>query len=232
MPIELDKDLLRLRTAVLVCEQQHRDPDAHLAGLTCQYCNAADTEASDAITRVHVRILTCQQLAMEGVMGLLAELEDPSFTHFNVMEIAKWNMLLTNRVRELGLMITLANGFEPVGSMPIDEDKLKDLMSTVRERSGMPIGQMLSRTPPTTEPYQPMVRRKGDMGEGTRLQLVKEDDGDVIVSVYPVNGAPNDECEIQFCSPGSGGGKSPETWKALLALMAAINKDSADGRES
>lgn len=55
------------------------------------------------------------------------------------------------------------------------------------------------------------IARLGDMGEGTRLLLFKQDDGDVIVGVIP-SGFRFPVHSIEFCVPGSGGGASPKTW--------------------
>lgn len=67
------------------------------------------------------------------------------------------------------------------------------------------------------------VERVGDMGEGLKLQLLKEDDGDIIVSVIPKDHKFGDG--VQFCTPGSGGGKSPKTWNALLDLFKAMQEE-------
>ena len=73
---------------------------------------------------------------------------------------------------------------------------------------------------------EPVAERVGDMGEGTKLQLFREDDGDFIVSVMPAAHRIPD-LQVQFCVPGSGGGSSRHTWDALCALHAAMHADSA-----
>lgn len=70
-----------------------------------------------------------------------------------------------------------------------------------------------------------IAERIGDMGEGTKLQVFKEEDGDFIISVMSI-GHRIPEHQIQFCVPGIGGGCSPETWQALCALHEAILKDN------
>lgn len=72
-----------------------------------------------------------------------------------------------------------------------------------------------------------MASRMEDMSPTGKIQLVLQDDGDVGLSL--ITESERDGFmwnSIEFCSPGSGGGKSPETRKALLALMVAIEKDN------
>lgn len=72
-------------------------------------------------------------------------------------------------------------------------------------------------------PVEP-VARKGDMGEGLKLQLLRDGDGDIIVSVLPDKHKFGDMA-LEFCVPGTGGGKSPETFAALQALMRGMEED-------
>lgn len=69
-----------------------------------------------------------------------------------------------------------------------------------------------------------VVSRQGDMGEGLKLQLLKDGDGDIIVSILPANHRFSDAA-LEFCVPGSGGGTSPRTFEALQALMKAMELD-------
>lgn len=71
---------------------------------------------------------------------------------------------------------------------------------------------------------EPSAARAGDMGEGRKLVLFKEEDGDIIVSVIPIDHKFGEG--VQFCTPGSGGGASPTTWEALLALWRAMHADN------
>lgn len=67
------------------------------------------------------------------------------------------------------------------------------------------------------------ITRRGDMGENT-LRVLTDADGDVIVEVFsPERGA----VAAEFCT-GIGGGHSPNTRRALLALILAIEKDQAE----
>lgn len=70
----------------------------------------------------------------------------------------------------------------------------------------------------TARPRMTHVKRRPDMGELHRLELLLEDDGDVIVSIGMNT--------IQVCVPGTGGGRSPRTHRALLFLMQAIADDN------
>ena len=70
-----------------------------------------------------------------------------------------------------------------------------------------------------------IAERPGDMGEGTKLQVYREDDGDFIVSVMPI-GHRIPDIQVQFCVPGSGGGASTRTWNALRELHEALQADA------
>lgn len=71
------------------------------------------------------------------------------------------------------------------------------------------------------------VERIGDMGEGLKLRLYKQNDGDIIVSVTPVNERFGDG--VEFCSSGT---QSRRTWRALVALFSAMEADEAERPQS
>jgi hypothetical protein len=76
------------------------------------------------------------------------------------------------------------------------------------------------------------VTRAEDMSPDGRLRIWQQEDGDLIVEVVP----PYDPTStynlasiaVEFCTVGSGGGRSPHTRKALMALMEAIKLDNAE----
>lgn len=72
-------------------------------------------------------------------------------------------------------------------------------------------------------PIDTFVVRKEDMSRNGRLRLFKQDDGDVCVSVVEDDGT---SAGIEFCVPGTGGGKSPKTLSALNVLALAIEEDN------
>lgn len=81
------------------------------------------------------------------------------------------------------------------------------------------------------------VERPEDMSQKGKLRVFVEDDGYVIVAVHEEvkddDGTPmvGPGVDVQFCVPHPGGGHSPETWKALLALAKAMRRDvENDGR--
>lgn len=76
-------------------------------------------------------------------------------------------------------------------------------------------------------PVGRQTERIGDMGEGLKLQLFREDDGDIIVSVLPEKHKVAMDGGVQFCTPFSGGGRSQHTHAALVQLMVAMEKDAA-----
>ena len=76
-------------------------------------------------------------------------------------------------------------------------------------------------------PQERNVARQGEM-EPSSLMVLLEDDGDVELVVF--NGTTVRDYKraaIQFCAPGAGGGVSPRTREALIALMVAIEADNA-----
>ena len=62
---------------------------------------------------------------------------------------------------------------------------------------------------------------QGDMGEPTRLQLIQQPDGDVVLTMY--NQAAGFIESIEFCS-SSGGGRLPMVTKKLREIIAELEK--------
>jgi hypothetical protein len=67
------------------------------------------------------------------------------------------------------------------------------------------------------------VGRYGDMSPSAHLRVGLDTDNDVYLSVWDESGG----ASIEFCTPGAGGGDSPATRMALIALMLAIEQDNA-----
>ena len=75
------------------------------------------------------------------------------------------------------------------------------------------------------------IQRNDDMHPPgvAMLRLTLQPDGDVIVAVDgidPITDKPT-YATAEFCTPGRGGGRSPRTHAALLALAAAMQEDAA-----
>jgi len=68
------------------------------------------------------------------------------------------------------------------------------------------------------------VGRFGDMSQHANMRVGLDNDNDVYVSVYDHEGGAN----VEFCTQFGGGGKSPNTRIALIALMVAMEQDNAD----
>jgi hypothetical protein len=71
-----------------------------------------------------------------------------------------------------------------------------------------------------------------DGSEGGRLEIHRSEDGDIWVTVWDAKGedaAPMavPRSSIRICTR-AGGGKSPETRKALYQVMEAIRKDGGE----
>lgn len=78
-----------------------------------------------------------------------------------------------------------------------------------------------------------IYERRDDMSQTGKLQVCRDNDGDLIVGVFKGDG-PNGDSEengwvsVEFCALGSGGGRSHHTRKALLDLIVAIQKDNQE----
>ena len=73
--------------------------------------------------------------------------------------------------------------------------------------------------------------RRDDMSPTDQLQLVLQDDGDVCIGIYKepqVSSIGPVILDIEFCTIGTGGGKSPHTMKALRELVLAVAKDNEE----
>lgn len=75
---------------------------------------------------------------------------------------------------------------------------------------------------PAEWPRSKAVARAEDMGPGC-LRVALDDDNDASVVVWDGKRSAN----VEFCAPGAGGGLSPRTRMALIALMVAIEADNA-----
>lgn len=64
-----------------------------------------------------------------------------------------------------------------------------------------------------------------DMSPTGRLQILRQEDGDVIVSVIQDD---NTSASVEFCAPMTGGGSSERTWKALRALFDSMEQDNKE----
>lgn len=70
--------------------------------------------------------------------------------------------------------------------------------------------------------------RMGDMDCTSALCVYMQEDGDLVVWLGAPH-FPNDEVkEVEFCTVGSGGGRSDHTRKALIDLILAIQKDNEE----
>lgn len=68
------------------------------------------------------------------------------------------------------------------------------------------------------------VERSGDMGQGTKLVVMRDSEGDVHLTICPIGHRFGME-RIEFCTSGS---KSPKTTSALIKLFEAMQEDEAE----
>lgn len=81
----------------------------------------------------------------------------------------------------------------------------------------------LTQAPNRLMPLNEFVVRKEDMSANGRLSLLREEDGDICGAIIEDDGSSTD---IQFCVPGTGGGRSPKTLAALHQLALAMLEDN------
>ncbi len=72
------------------------------------------------------------------------------------------------------------------------------------------------------------VSRCEDMSIRGKLVLYVQDDGDIIVAVHEPYFDDIRVAAVEFCIPGTGGGDSPETHRALRDLMEAMTADNEE----
>lgn len=72
-----------------------------------------------------------------------------------------------------------------------------------------------------------IVERLEDMSPKGRLRVCVQGDGDVIICLIQDDGRMAD---VEFCTPGAGGGGSRRTWEALRNLVSAMEADNDDPR--
>lgn len=88
---------------------------------------------------------------------------------------------------------------------------------------------MQAQAPRIKWPKSREVGRLGDMAPRghSHMQVILDADSDVCVHIWEQEGDDGQLAGIEFCCPGIGGGKSPRTREALLALMVAMEEDNA-----
>lgn len=62
-----------------------------------------------------------------------------------------------------------------------------------------------------------------DMSPTGRLQIMRQFDGDIILTCIDDNGH---MASVEFTTPMAGGGQSENTWKAIIALFDAMKEDN------
>jgi len=65
--------------------------------------------------------------------------------------------------------------------------------------------------------------RREDMSPVGKLSIIFQPDGDGIIGIWSED---RGYVSVEFCSPGSGGGRSRHTLKALRDLALAMERDN------
>lgn len=114
----------------------------------------------------------------------------------------------------------------------LSNDQLRELCVALGWQGGT-FHQVLAeiarlRDPVARWPVMEPVGRMGDMAPPgrTHMTVMLDCDGDACVSIWDQEGAGHGaRASIEFCT-SFGGGDSPETRKALIALAVAMNEDN------
>ena len=106
-----------------------------------------------------------------------------------------------------------------VAELEQDDEGLNDILADYNTA-------LIEQGPSVTWPKARDLARLEDMSPTGHLRLTLDGDNDICVEVFD----PRHECfcSVEFCAPGSGGGKSSHTRKALIEVMAAMERDNAE----
>lgn len=115
-------------------------------------------------------------------------------------------------------------------TLVLTHDEYALLRSALRERECSATAPLQSRI---VWPKERTVGRCGEMAPRGDMNLAVhlQDDGDVIVECWEVRHGHGERASVEFCTVGPGGGRSPRTRAALIALMVAIEADNAETPE-
>ena len=77
------------------------------------------------------------------------------------------------------------------------------------------------------------TERIGDMAPKDRLRIYRDAEGDIVVQVLQFGPQGSvASAEVEFCTMPRGGGRSPNTFDALLKLIEAMKEDNRIGNIS
>lgn len=112
---------------------------------------------------------------------------------------------------------------------PIFDDDLRAFHDSIRGA----VRSEQQQLPRIVWPKEKTVGRMGEMAPkgDMNLNVHLQDDGDVLIECWEVRYGRGERACVEFCTPGPGGGRSPKTREALIALMVAIEADNAANPE-
>lgn len=126
------------------------------------------------------------------------------------------------RVRQAVLNDELAQRCYPAEQ--VEPNALRKYRAELNNTLNAAISMAAEAAPAPARPQAREVGRTGDMSPSACLRVGLDAENDVYVGIWDSRGG----ASMEFCVPGSGGGKSPRTREALIALMIAIEADNAE----
>lgn len=100
----------------------------------------------------------------------------------------------------------------------------RQAVNAALDLTDMTINAALAAQPAPAWPKARDVGRLEDMGSDGHLRVGLDESGDAYVEVFDGKAS----ASVEFCTPGSGGGRSSRTRMALVALMVAMEADNAE----
>ena len=86
--------------------------------------------------------------------------------------------------------------------------------------------EQLSKEKYEIKPFE-RYERYEDMSQTGRLMVGMDSSGDMFIGIIPCINK-DFQSSVEFCTVGSGGGKSPNTRRALIELAKAIQQDNEE----
>jgi len=191
---------------------------------------ALESTAPSAVEPLAMTDEQCDKVIRDVLNAMADEREiDPSDLNLNTRTHPSWGRALVRAGAalhstgkpdgEVALKIQEARneGFNEGREWQIARDLTSHAVAPVAE----PVKDAAPQWPNSRD-----IARLEDMSPRGHLRITLDNDNDVCVEVFDFN--LEQFSSVEFCTPGSGGGKSSHTRRALLEVMRAMERDNAE----